>query len=56
MEASSYSLNACWWDSSVQVVEHGKKEVKVCPGNNKLYSLVEAFMERAMRNKSGKRG
>lgn len=30
--------------------------MKVYSGNGKLYGLVEAFMERAMRNKSGKRG
>lgn len=54
----SYSvlLNAYWWDNSVQVAKYGEKEVKVYSGNGKLYGLVEAFMEIAMRNKSGKRG
>lgn len=32
------------------------REVQVYSGNGKLYGLVEAFMERAMRNKSGKSG
>ena len=49
-------LNAYPWDNSVQIVEHGGKEVKVHLGNGKLYNLTEVFMERAMRNKSGKRG
>lgn len=58
METSSYSvlLNAYWWDNSVQVAEYGGREVQVYSGNGKLYGLVEAFMERAMRNKSGKSG
>ena len=49
-------LNAYPWDNSVQIVELGGKEVKVYSGNGKLYNLTEVFMERAMRNKSGKRG
>lgn len=40
----------------VQVVEYGGREVNVLSGVGKLYGLVEAFLERAMRNKSGKRG
>lgn len=29
------------------------QEVKILSGNGKLYSIVETFMERAMKNKSG---